>query len=327
MKTIIYKVLNTGSGSNIYFERLHQQFKNSNIKLLSKWFELFPLALKIINKKEKENIIHSNIEYGWTFKEKEKDLILTIHHNVFDKEYRKTASIAQKLFHTLILKGNIKRSLKFADKIVAVSDYTKKSFIETFGDHSIVVIYNGIDTKKFKPINIKSDDTRFKLLFVGNLTKRKGADLLPRIMEKLGSKYVLYYTSGLRTDIPKDFNLPNMVPLGKLSEEDLIKEYNKCDTLLFPTRLEGFGYAVAEAMACGKPIIATNCSSIPELVEDGKNGFLCEMNNVDDFAEKIKKISSNKRLRKAIYERNINKIRDNFSIEKMEEKYEKEYSN
>src|SRR5207244_2734485 len=103
----------------------------------------------------------------------------------------------------------------------------------------------------------------------------KGADLLPQIMVKLDPReYVLYYTTGLRTKIPKEFNLPHMIPLGKLSEEELIVEYNKCDALLFPSRFEGFGYAVAEAMACGKPIIAFKNSSIPELIINDEKGLI-----------------------------------------------------
>lgn len=59
--------------------------------------------------------------------------------------------------------------------------------------------------------------------------------------------------------------------------------YNFCDILLLPSCREGFGYAVAEAMACGKPVICTNSSSLPELVMEGKGGFLCEQDNIEDF--------------------------------------------
>src|SRR5690606_35387237 len=112
------------------------------------------------------------------------------------------------------------------------------------------------------------DQRRFKLLYVGNAMKRKGTDLLAPILRELGPDFVLYYTSGFRnvdsTHLPS-----NMVPLGRLTDEELVAAYNECDALLFPSRMEGFGYTVAGAMACGKPVICTNASSMPELVENG----------------------------------------------------------
>jgi len=291
---IIFKVIKAGSGNDIYFERLSQALKQINIESVieyyPKYFQYIPWALRFVNKKTPGDIIHSNVEYGWVFEEAGKPLYVTLHHNVFDKEFRKYANVAQKLFHDIIIKPNTHKSLRRATKIIAVSNYTKGSFIETFGEHPIEVIYNFIDTRKYKPQKVKSSDKRFKLLFVGNLIKRKGADLLPQIMSQLDPKeYVLYYTTGLRTKIPKSYNLPNMIPLGKLSEEELIEEYNKCDALLFPSRFEGFGYAVVEALACGKPIIAFSNSSIKELLIDKNNCYLAETNKVDEVIEFIKK--------------------------------------
>lgn len=215
---IIFKILKTGSGGEVYFERLTNQLNKlkgfkSKIEYYDNYLNFFPFLIKIFNKKKEADVIHSNSEYGWVFKEDKIPLIITIHHNVFDESYKKTVSFIQKIFHNLILKPGIKKSLKTADKIIAVSNYTKESILKTFGDHPITVIYNGIDVKKFRPIRIKLKDERFKLLFVGNLIKRKGVDLLPKIMEKLGKNYVLYYTSGLRTNIPENFNLPNMIPM------------------------------------------------------------------------------------------------------------------
>ena len=53
------------------------------------------------------------------------------------------------------------------------------------------------------------------------------------------------------------------------------ERYGSMDILLMPSVREGFGLSIAEAMACGLPVVATNCSAIPELIDDGKGGFLC----------------------------------------------------
>ena len=78
-------------------------------------------------------------------------------------------------------------------------------------------------------------------------------------------------------------------------------------------------------MACERPIVATNYSSIPELVIDGKGGFLCEMDNVDDFVDKIGILSKDENLRKKMGIFNRKKVLRDFSIEKMGKSYIKIY--
>lgn len=327
---IVFRILRGGSGNDIYFYRLSKNLKtfNTTIKYNSPYFEFFTeLLLLLPYLKENPDLIHSNIEHAWAFKEKYVPLVATVHHNVFDSKYQSETTILQKIFHHLILKRNIKRSLDTADRIIAVSKYTRDSMTNAFGKYKIDVIYNGVDTDVFRPIKFKEDnDKRFRLLFVGNLIKRKGADLLPQIMEKLGDDYVLYYTSGLRSKIPGNFKRSNMIPLGRLSEDNLVIEYNKCDAFLFPTRLEGFGYAVAEAMACGKPVISTNCSSIPELIEEGQNGFLCKLNDVNDFVSKVSFLAGNSDLIREIGDKNRAKIIKKFSMKLCISNYSEFYS-
>ena len=297
---VVFKVIRAGSGNDVYFERLakglQKQHIDASIRYYHKYFQFVPWLLKFFTRSTDADVVHSNAEYGWVFKEKNKPLFVSLLHNVFEKTYQKQTSFFQKIFHYLIVRPNIKKTLSIADKIIAISQYTKSSFAKEFKIKNIEVQYCTIDTDVYKPISVVSKDKRFKLFFVGNLIKRKGADLLPIIMKRLGNEYVLYYTSGLRSKPPKEFDVPNMIPLSKLSEKDLVIEYNKCDALLFPTRLEGFGYAVAEAMACGKPVVSTKTSSIPELVEDRKNGFLCNIDDVECYVEKVKLLTTSPKI-------------------------------
>jgi len=89
--------------------------------------------------------------------------------------------------------------------------------------------------------------------------------------------------------------------------------------------LEGFGYQIAEAVACGKPVITTNCSALPELIIDKRGGFLCEMDNVNDFVEKIKILSENKNLVEKMGQFNRQRAIKKFNLKKMEKKYQQLY--
>ena len=320
-----------GSGSDVYYKLLKQGLdKYTDIKsdlifiphIFEKVFFLIPLYLKY--KKidfSKHDIIHTNAEFGWWFRQKNKILIITLYHNPFDKEFQKYTSIAQKIFYYFWIKPNLKKSLIIANKIIAISNYTKKSTADYFEiKNNIEVIYPGVDVDFFKIFDLGCEDKKTRILFVGNLIKRKGVDLLPKIMEKLGKDYELYFTSGRRTEIPKGLKLKNMIPLGKITNKQLLGEYNKCDMLLFPSRLEGFGYCAVEAMACGKPVITTNYSSLKEIINNGKNGYLCEINSVDDFADKIRKIK--KRVKNGEnFNHNSNYVENNFSLKIMIKKY------
>jgi glycosyltransferase involved in cell wall biosynthesis len=327
---ITFKILKTGSGNDVYFSSLSKELNKINIATeviyYHKLFQYFPFLLLFSKKKASGTIIHTNAEYGWVFKEENKPLVVTLHHCVFDKEFLKHSTIWQRIYYFLILKPNIRKSLEIADKIIAVSNYTKNSFIKVFGITNIAVIYNFIDTEIFRPIKIKSEESRFRLIFVGNLIARKGADLLPQIMNALGDNYVLYYTKGLRSKIPETFKIPNMIPLGKLSTEELVVEYNKSDALLFPTRLEGFGYAVGEAMACNIPVLASNNSSIPELAVNGKNGYLFEVENINNVVECIRKLESELKSAKKTYD-NRSSIIEKFGITRIIKEYETIYNN
>jgi glycosyltransferase involved in cell wall biosynthesis len=268
------------------------------------------------------DVVHSNADYGLTFRRAGKPLIATVHHNVFDDGYQKFTNLAQKTYHFGLLKRRLWRVLKEADRIIAVSHSTKNSLERSFRARNVEVIYNGIDTELFRPKEIQPSRDfagRVRLLFTGNLIKRKGADLLPLIMQKLGSDYALFYTTGLR--IHTKFKTSNMVMQVVGTKKDMVDLYNATDIFVFPSRLEGFGYSVAEAMACGKPIVCTDSSSMPELVIDQKGGLLCRLNDVNDFVEKIKFLGARPDLCRCMGAFNRDRIVTNFSLTRMISEY------
>ena len=327
---IIVPIINNDSGNAVYFRSLKAELARRGIivelKQFSPLFECAPVLARASSwlqaTAETPDIVHSNADYGVAFKRKGKPFVATVHHNVFDDGYQNFTTLTQKAYHFGLLKHRLARAIKEADRIVAVSHSTKTSLERTFGARNVEVIYNGIDTELFHPKAIQPAAGfagKVRLLFVGNLIKRKGADLLPAIMRKLGGDYVLFYTAGMRRET--SFTAPNMIRRVVNSTADLVDLYNGADIFLFPSRLEGFGYAVGEAMACGKPVVCTDASSLPELVVDEKGGLLCQLDSVDEFSDKVRLLGRDEQLRRTMGEFNRNRIVSHFNISQMGASY------
>jgi glycosyltransferase involved in cell wall biosynthesis len=161
------------------------------------------------------------------------------------------------------------------------------------------------------------------LLYTGNLSKRKGLDIMLAVMKKLGDKFVLVCVSGPRGKTEKYAD--NIHVIGKMPQNELIGYYNYCDMLFFPSRAEGFSGTVLEAMACAKPVVTHNCPSMPEQIIDKKGGFLCELNNIKAFTDNIKTLADNPSMRKEMGQFNRDRVEKFFTLKEMVENHIKLY--
>jgi glycosyltransferase involved in cell wall biosynthesis len=271
---------------------------------------------------ESSDIIHGNSWNGFAFKE-DRPLVVTEHLVVHDPSFDPYKSLLQKIYHRWIYRCE-QKSLLVSDAVTCVSKYAKKQLELGFDHSDASVIYNGIDTSIFQPgsssiFHENIPQERCILFYAGNLSKRKGSDLLPRIMKELGDQFLLVIASGYSGNEMTDSK--NIKNFGHLSLPQLVKMFNRCDIFLTPTRLEGFGLSVAEAMSCAKPIVATNGSSLPELVIDGKGGFLCEMDNVNEFADRIRYLAEEPDEREKMGRFNRGRVTELFSQDMMVKKY------
>ena len=80
------------------------------------------------------------------------------------------------------------------------------------------------------------------------------------------------------------------------------------DILLMPTVREGLSLAVLEAMSCGLPVVASNCSSLPEQIDEGLGGFLCPVGDVNMFAERLNYLADSPKIRKNMGQYNREKV-------------------
>lgn len=237
-----------------------------------------------------------------------------------------------------------KLTMKKWDRVITVSHYLKKTLVDDYQVDSkkIKVIYNGVssifkpqkkDSRLVKKLGLKGKRV---LLYVGLLTKRKNVGFLFDVLAKIKKEYpkAILLICG---DGPEKKKLIRQAERWQLNDrviftgpyysKDLVKIFNLADIFVFPSKNEGFGLVVAEAMACKKPVIVSNNSSLPEIVDEGKNGFLAETNNLKDWEKKLRILIENKSLREEFGKKGRRKILKSFSWEKAAQKTYKFYKN
>lgn len=312
----------SGNGAHVIHKSLEAHVANYQVISYKPSKTLFPPLLCRVGKNIKVDLIHTTADYGLFHAKKGIPLVLTFHNYVLDAFMHAYSSTLQNFHYQTDLKWFTQRSTRLADQITAVSHYTAHLVERELQlSKSIKVIYNGIDERNFTPAQGKKSRDRIKVLFSGNLTTRKGAHWLLPIVERLNPNIDIYYTSGLRgkgslVDHPRLFNV------GLVEYAQMPSLYQSMDLLLFPTVREGFGLAAAEAMGCALPVVASNCSALPELIDSGKGGFLCAVGDVDDFAEKINVLAEDKILRKEMGDYNRSKVERLFTLERMVKEYQ-----
>ncbi len=178
-------------------------------------------------------------------------------------------------------------------------------------------IYNGIKLEEF-PFSEKSGDY---LLYVGRIMKEKGIAEAVEIARKLKEKLIIigptsqdeYWNKKIKPYLGKDIKHIGYVPRKKL-----FNYYRNAKAFLFPLQWEEpFGLTMTEAMACGTPVIAYNRGSVPEIVENGKTGFVAK--NYKEIISAVKNIHKIDRKKCRL------SVEKKFSFKTMAENYEKEF--
>lgn len=197
-----------------------------------------------------------------------------------------------------------------------------------FPKEKIRVIYNPLDVEEFinRPYNPVYFRKRDEIIIgcLGRLEKEKNHVFLINLSEYLSQnqmnhKIIIGGIGSLESELKEEINRKdlnsNFVFTGFLENvKDLLM---CCDLFILPSLLEGFGFVLAEASLCKKPLIAFNTSSIPELIAEGSTGFIVEVNNVKQCAEKVFLLKNNPELRSTMGENGYDYVRKKFGKEKI----------
>jgi len=200
------------------------------------------------------------------------------------------------------------RILKRSNRIIAVSDFTRRELHRFYkmDESKIRVIHNGVDINKFKPtldkrkaktdLGFRPDD--ITILSVGRLYARKGLftliESMPRVVKRFKNAKFVISGKGQSDEMKKLINhatrlgvRDNIVFTGYFPDKKLPKLYQAADVFAFSTFYEHHPFAVLEALSSQLPVVTTNVGGIPETIENGKNGFMCQPFNPTKFSDRI----------------------------------------
>jgi len=189
-----------------------------------------------------------------------------------------------------------------ANIISVPSTFVLNTFLEKgFDRKKLFLNPYGVDLQRFKPLpRIKSD--KFKVLYVGTLSVRKGLFYLLEAFKKLNFKNKELTLIGpiqknIKKKIEKYFS-ENIKYLSIIKNSQLNKYYSNADVMVHPSIEEGLSLVIAEALACGCPVIATENTGALDLFNNGNEGFIIKPRSVEKIYEKLEQLADDKSLRK-----------------------------
>ncbi|MBO3757520.1 MAG: glycosyltransferase family 4 protein, partial [Candidatus Brockarchaeota archaeon] len=233
--------------------------------------------------------------------------------------------------------GNLAYPVRYyiskAEVVIAVSK-AAANFISFFIDYApIKIIPNGIDTNRFKP-NFDKENKELRILFVSRLVHRKGPHLLVKAFKRVIKRYdkvtLIFAGSGYMREtleeLAMSLNIASKVKfLGDVPDENLPQVYSESDIFVLPSlHAESFGLVLLEAMASGLPVVTTNIGGIPEVLEDGKEGFLVKPDE-RNIADALIKLLEDKNLREKMGRNGRKKAVEVYDWKNVGEKIEEVY--
>jgi glycosyltransferase involved in cell wall biosynthesis len=220
---------------------------------------------------------------------------------------------------------------ELSDRLVTVSNYSKRQFQGLIDEKDITVIYNGIEEnnlpsdKNFVRNEFKFSNNDLVAVSVGLLSEAKGYDNLLKTAEICKDKGInvkFIWVGGSVNKTEKDFikktkkrGLEEKVfYLG--FRQNIPELLRSSDLMICFSTMEAFPLSILEAMAAGLPVITTDCGGPAESVINNETGFIVPVNDPQKLSDKIIELSSSAGKRKLLGDNGLKRFEDNFSIKK-----------
>ena len=216
-------------------------------------------------------------------------------------------------------------------KAVVANSLGLKKLAQKADFFPVSIIPNGIDSSFFKPLETDKGKESVHFIFTGRLSEQKNLFFMFdqfAILKKKSKKKLMIHIAGdgpykRKLEIfAKEIGISNDITwYGWVNKNRLLKLYQKADCLVNPSFCEGMPNSVLEAMACGLPVIASNVPGNNDIVFDGENGFLFDLDDPMKIKDSLNMIIENTNMRSALGKNSRKRVTENFSWSKSARDY------
>ena len=216
-----------------------------------------------------------------------------------------------------------RRNVRQTQHLIAISRYVTEYFAATLRPETRVYHIPNAVHRRFFELEDAGDGCT--VLFAGRLIRRKRPLDLVQAFARVAQNRpdarlrmagecrsdALYAESVRafirRTGLDKQVHL-----LGPLPEDQLLHEFSRCDVLALPSVQETAPMVIAQAMAAGKPVVATNVGGVAEMINDGRTGFLCNVGDIEGMADALQRLLQDRSLRVEMGRAGRRKAKDDY---------------
>lgn len=213
----------------------------------------------------------------------------------------------------------MKREYEEAEFISVLSSFSRRTFLDAgVPKEKLIQIPLGVDPDLFYPG--QPNDGPLRILYVGRLELLKGVQYLLQAFSELnlsGAELVLVgpVLPEIRPVLAR-YTTDRIRVVGEVPHEQVPAYYRRADVLVFPSVNDAFGLVILEAMACGLPVIATEHSAGPDVIEDGIHGFIVPIRDVEALKERIQYLFDHREEARAMGSAGRNRVLDRFTSDR-----------
>lgn len=294
-------------------------------------------AARLLRRSERFDVVHFlDVHFAWAYRG---DCVASLFQSFWQRLHARNnrpyshslPNLAWRYAYFVAVNATLQRwGVAHPRLMIAASQAARDEFIQHYAvrPERIVTVPLGIDTHHFRRRDSKEMrkslglDGKRVILYVGFSTPRKGVEYLGQALDGLGPDTRLLlvgkWEKGYRDTFYRSLSAEarsRVVEAGYVADDLLPVYYSLADVFVFPSLLEGFGLPVVEAMACGTPVIATNTSSLPEVVGDA--GLLVPPMDPRALAQALQTLLGDDELRQRLGQRGRERAEGIYSREHM----------